>query len=53
MYVYNHCWLNYTVLKELQQILILVHFHYFLSESTSFFVLPNNVIVSGVNNSNS
>ena len=27
-------------------------FSLFLSESTSFFVLPNNFIVSGVNNSN-
>ena len=52
MNVDNHFRLNYNVLKQLQQILILVHFHYFLSESTSFFVLPNNLIVSGVSNSN-
>ena len=52
MYVVNHFWLNYNELKQFQQILILVHFHYFLSASTSLFVLPNNFIVSGVSNSN-
>ena len=52
MYVDNHFWLNYNELKQLQQILIFGTFSPFLSLSTTFFVLSNNLIVSGVNNSN-
>ena len=52
MSVDNHFGLNYNVLKQLQQILILVQFLHFYLYQRLFFVLPNNLIVSGVNNSN-
>ena len=48
---FDACGLNYSVLKQLQQILILVHFHHFYLDQHPFFSLPNNLIVSGDNNS--
>ena len=42
----NHFWLNYNVLIQPQQILILSGL------SRLYLALPNNLIVSGVSNSN-
>ena len=45
-------WLNYSVLKQLQQILVLVHLLHLYLYQHFFFVLPSSFTVSGDNNSN-
>ena len=48
----NCYWLNYKVLKQLQQILILVHIYHLYLDQHLYFVVPNNFIVSGDKSSN-
>ena len=48
----NCYWLNYNALKQLQHTLILVHLLHLYLDQHFFFVLPNNSVVSGDNNSN-
>ena len=49
----DNCYcVNYNVLKQLQEILILAYpLHLYLDQHL-FFVLPNNIIISRDNNSN-
>ena len=52
MLVDNCYLLDYNALKQVQQILILVHLLHLYLDQHFFFVLPNRLIVSEDNNSN-